>query len=97
MRDGIGEMAGGLVFSAAAAGILMVGWLAVRGSLPVFDGTGFVGTLPGRGGARGVDGGRGAGVVGVTGGDARGLAPTGGPVRGTWKRPSKREGRSWCW
>jgi hypothetical protein len=26
MRDGIGEMAGGLVFSAAAAGIVMVGW-----------------------------------------------------------------------
>ena len=52
MRDGIGEMAGGLVFSAAAAaGIAMVGWLAVRGGLPVFDGTSFIGTLPGWGGA----------------------------------------------
>ena len=41
----------GLVFAGAAtAGTALVGWLAVRGSLPVFDGAGFVGTLPGCGG-----------------------------------------------
>jgi len=40
----------GLVFAGAAtAGTALVGWLAVRGSLPVFDGAGFVGTLPGWG------------------------------------------------
>ena len=42
---------GGFVFAGAAtAGTALVGWLAVRGSLPVFDGAGFVGTLPGCGG-----------------------------------------------
>ena len=50
VRGGTGGMVGGLVFAAAAtAGTALVGWLAVRGSLPVFDGAGFVGTLPGWG------------------------------------------------
>ena len=52
VRGGTGEVVGGLMFAAAAtAGIALVGWLAGRGALPVFDGTGFVGTLPGWGGA----------------------------------------------
>ena len=52
VRGGTGEVIGGLVFAAAAtAGIALVGWLAVRGALPVFDGLGFVGTLSGWGGA----------------------------------------------
>jgi hypothetical protein len=50
VRGGTGEVARGLVFAGAAtAGIALVGWLAVRGALPGFDGDGFVGTLPGWG------------------------------------------------
>ncbi len=49
---GPGDVLGGLVFAAAAtAGIALVGWLALRGMLPVFDGAGFVGTLSGWGGS----------------------------------------------
>ncbi len=52
VRGGTGEVVGGLVFAATAtAGIALVGWLAVREALPVFDGPGFVGTLSGWGGA----------------------------------------------
>ena len=52
MRGGTGEVVGGLVFAVTAtAGIALVGWLAVREALPVFDGLGFVGTLSGWGGA----------------------------------------------
>ena len=47
---GTGEVMRGLGFAAAAtAGIALVGWLAVRGVVPVFDGSGFVGALPGWG------------------------------------------------
>ncbi len=47
-RGGPGEVVEGLAFTAAAtAGSALVGWLAVRGALPVFDGAGFVGALPG--------------------------------------------------
>jgi hypothetical protein len=50
VRGGTGEVARGLVFAGAATtGIALVGWLAVRGALPVFDGAGFVGALPGWG------------------------------------------------
>ena len=39
VRGGTGGMVGGLVFAAAAtAGTALVGWLAVRGALPVFEG-----------------------------------------------------------
>ena len=49
---GRGDVLGGLVFAAAAtAGIALVGWLALLGVLPVFDGAGFVGTLSGWGGS----------------------------------------------
>ena len=52
VRGGTGEVVGGLVFAVTAtAGIALVGWLAVREALPVFDGLGFVGTLSGWGGA----------------------------------------------
>ena len=50
VQGGTGEVARGLLFAGAAtAGTALVGWLAVRGALPVFDGAGFVGTLPGWG------------------------------------------------
>ena len=49
-RGGPGEVVEGLAFAgAAAAGTALVGWLATLGVLAVFDGTGFVGTLSGRG------------------------------------------------
>jgi hypothetical protein len=52
IRGDAGGMVGGLVFAAAAAGgIAAVGWLAVRGFVPTFDGAGFVSTLSGRGAA----------------------------------------------
>ena len=50
VRDGLGEVGGGLAFAgAAAAGAALVGWLATLGVLPLFDGAGFVATLSGRG------------------------------------------------
>ncbi len=50
VRGGTGEVARGLEFAGAATtGIALVGWLAVRGALPVFDGAGFVGALRGWG------------------------------------------------
>ena len=50
VRDGLGEVAGGLAFAGAVAAVAaLVGCLATLGMLPVFDGAGFVGTLSGRG------------------------------------------------
>ena len=50
IRDGLGEVFGGLVFAGAtAAGAALVGLLAALGVLAVFDGADFVGTLSGRG------------------------------------------------
>ena len=71
----------------------------------MFDGAGFVGTLPrrdasglGRDGAWDVDGSRGAGIVGVAAGDARGVGAAGGRrvgaagVGGAGRADSRRDG-----
>ena len=74
VRGGTGEVIGGLVFAAAAtAGIALVGWPAggtagVRRDRFRRDASGV-----GWGGARGLDGGRGAGVAGIAGNNAPGV------------------------